>query len=284
MTTKKPDHHLQPTLPMPSRICRSYLFVPANRLDRIAKAHAALPHAVIVDLEDAVPPAEKAAARNALAQNARAIGTVLVRVNGPESEWFEEDVKACLSIPVGGILVPKAEHADHIRKVAALMPPGIPVLPLIETALGFANARSIAEVQGVQRLVFGSVDFQLDLGISGENEELLYFRSGLVLASKLAGIQPPVDGVNADFNDLQSLREASLRARRQGFGAKLCIHPKQVPVVNTCFQPTDTEVAWAKRIVEAAQAAQGAAFAVDGKMVDRPVILQAMEIIRESAQ
>jgi len=134
----------------------------------------------------------------------------------------------------------------------------------------------------VQRLVFGSIDFQLDLGISGEGDEPLAFRSGLVLASRLDGIQPPVDGVTVEIDDPGRVREDALRGKNLGFGGKLCIHPKQVAPVNACFRPTEDEVAWARRILNAAARADGAAVAVDRKMVDRPVILKAGQIVSEA--
>jgi citrate lyase subunit beta/citryl-CoA lyase len=134
----------------------------------------------------------------------------------------------------------------------------------------------------VQRLVFGTIDFQVDLGIDGEGDELLFFRSGFVLASRLASIQPPVDGVSVEIGDAERVRDDTLRGKRFGFGGKLCIHPKQVAAVNACFEPTADEVAWAKRILDAAAAAGGAAVAVDGKMVDRPVIMKAEQILQEA--
>lgn len=267
---------------MQNSICRSYLFVPATRMERVAKAHAAGPHAVIVDLEDAVAPAEKAAARNAAAQALPGQTPVYIRVNGPDTEWFDDDLRLCGALDIRGVLVPKAEQVDHLRHATSLLKPGTAVLPLIETARGFDNMKALCAAPQVQRLMFGSIDFQVDLGITGEGDELLYFRSGIVLASRLAGIQAPVDGVTVEFNDLTRIREDTLYARRLGFGAKLCIHPKQVAPVNACFQPTAEEVAWARRILEAAAAAKGAAVAVDGKMVDRPVILKAEEILRDA--
>ena len=119
--------------------------------------------------------------------------------------------------------------------------------------------------------MFGSIDFQLDLGIHGDQEELLYFRSHLVLVSRLAGIEPPVDGVTTSFDKLELVRADSLRAKRLGFAGKLCIHPRQVPVVNECFEPSAEEVAWAKRIVEGTKRGSGSAISVDGTMVDPPV-------------
>lgn len=269
---------------MQQAILRSYLFVPATRTDRIAKAQAAGPDAVIVDLEDAVAPSDKAAAREAAARDLPGAGAVFVRVNGPHSEWFEEDLKLCAALGLGGVIVPKAEAVEQLRHAAKRLKPGTPILPLIETARGYANLAALGKAPQVQRFVFGSIDFQLDLGITGEGDELLYFRSGLVLASRLAGIQPPVDGVSVEINDIERVREDALRGKRLGFGGKLCIHPRQVAPVNACFYPGAEDIAWAKRIVDAAAAAKGAAVAVDGKMVDRPVILKAEEILREAAQ
>jgi citrate lyase subunit beta / citryl-CoA lyase len=266
---------------MDSRICRSYLFVPANRIDRVAKAHAAGPHAVIVDLEDAVPPSEKDSARDAAAALAGG-PPVLVRINGPDTEWFADDLKLCGAIVACGILVPKAEDPEVLREVQRHLPDGASVLPLVETARGFANLSALCAAPRVQRVVFGSIDFQFDLGIVGEREELLYFRSGLVLASRLGGLQPPVDGVTVEIDDTSIVRDDALRAKRLGFGGKLCIHPKQVAAVNECFRPTANDIAWAKRVVKAAATAGGGAVAVDGKMVDRPVILKAQLILEEA--
>ncbi len=267
---------------MQAAILRSYLFVPATRIDRVARAQAAGPDGVIVDLEDAVAPADKASAREAAARELPGAGPVFIRVNGPESEWFEEDLKLCATLDLGGLIVPKAEEVEQLRHAAQRLKPGTPILPLIESARGFSNLAALGKAPQVQRFVFGSIDFQLDLGITGEGEELLYFRSGLVLASKLAGIQPPVDGVTVEINDEQRVRADALRGKRLGFGAKLCIHPKQVAPVNACYYPSADEIAWARSIVDAATAAKGAAVAVDGKMVDRPVILKAQEILREA--
>jgi citrate lyase subunit beta/citryl-CoA lyase len=158
------------------------------------------------------------------------------------------------------------------------------VLPLIESAQGFANALEVARAPGVQRLLFGSIDFQLDLGIDGEGDELLHFRSQLVLVSRLAGIEPPVDGVYVAFDDDEGLRRETQRVRKLGFGAKLGIHPRQVKVINEAFSPTADEVAWARRIVQAAADAKGAAVALDGRMVDTPVIAKAEQILKDAGE
>jgi citrate lyase subunit beta / citryl-CoA lyase len=261
---------------------RSYLFVPGNRPERFAKACSAGADAVIVDLEDAVPVAEKATARAALAAWLSPTQPVLVRINGAETEWFHGDVELCKAPGVAAVMLPKTERIDHLRRVEEQLGDAVPILPLIETAQGLWSALEIAQVHTVERLVFGSIDFQLDLGMQADEEELLYFRSGLVLVSRVAGIEAPVDGVSTAIDDPEQLRADTLRARRLGFGGKLCIHPKQISHVNECFRPTPDEVVWARRVLEAVSASNGAAVAVDGKMVDRPVILKAQEILKES--
>jgi len=269
---------------MESPAPRSYLFVPGNRPDRYAKAIAARADAVIVDLEDAVPPPDKQAARAALAAWLSPEHPVLVRINGAESQWFREDLPLCKTPGVAGVLLPKAESAEDIRILAGHCAAATPILALIETAHGFWNAHTLAQAPKVQRFVFGSIDFQLDLGIEGEEEELLYFRSRLVLISRVAALAPPVDGVTTAIDDADRIRRETLRAKRLGFGAKLCIHPRQVSVVNECFEPTAEEESWARRIVEAAETVHGAAVSVDGKMVDRPVIARAEAILARIKQ
>ena len=152
-------------------------------------------------------------------------------------------------------------------------------MALIETARGFANRDEIATHPAVQRLAFGSIEFQLDLGIAGGGEALLMFRSGLVLASRLAGLPAPLDGVTVEVADLQPVAADAARARQLGFGGKLCIHPSQVGPVNAAFSPSAAELEWAQRVVAACEAAAGAAVAVDGKMVDKPVLLRAQAIL-----
>ena len=259
---------------------RSYLYVPANRPDRFGKACAAGADAVIIDLEDAVPPAEKAAGRAALATWLSAARAVIVRINGADTEWFEADLAVCDAAGVIGVVVPKAENiGDAVLSLCRRR--GAALLPLIETARGMAQAGTVAATPLVQRLLFGTIDFQLELGIDGDGDELLAFRSQLVLASRLAGIQSPVDGPSTSWDDLELLRADAERARRLGFGGKLCIHPKQVAAVNAIFSPSEAEVAWARSVLDAAKRSGGAAVAVDGKMIDRPVILKAERIMRE---
>lgn len=260
---------------------RSYLYVPGNRPERFDKALAAGADAVIVDFEDAVPPAEKDAARAAFIAWASADKAVVVRVNAAGSEWFERDLEACQAPGVTGVVLPKAEIIDD-TVITLCRGQGLALLPLIETAVGMAQAEAVAATPCVQRLMFGTIDFQFELGIDGDGDELIAFRSHLVLASKLAGIQSPVDGPCTSWEDQALLSADSQRARKLGFGGKLCIHPKQVAAVNAAFSPSEAEVAWARKIVEAAKRSGGAAVAVDGRMIDKPVILKAERILRHA--
>lgn len=259
----------------------SYLFVPGNRPERFDKALQAGAGAVIVDLEDAVPAAAKATAREGLQQwlgGTRA--PIIVRVNATDTPWFGDDLAVCAHPNVMAIMLPKAETPEQLATCAQVAPQAR-LLPLIETAAGFDGLRRLGAAPGVERFVFGSIDFQLDLGISGEDEELLLFRSQIVLSSRLAGLLAPVDGVSTEIRDAGLVGAAAARARRLGFGAKLCIHPAQIAAVNAAFLPSAQERDWAQRVLDASARAGGAAATVDGRMIDRPVVLRARAILSQ---
>lgn len=259
---------------------RSWLFVPASRPERIAKARNSGAHAVIVDLEDAVPPDDKPAARAAAAAALAAGAPLLVRINAAGTPWFEDDVRMVAAASgIAGIVLPKAEDPATLDHIAAALP-GLVVMPLIETARGLADAQRLACHASTGRLLFGSLDFCLDLGLDAAGEDdLLYFRSRLVLASRLAGRPPPVDGVTTTIDDAEALAADVARARRQGFGGKLCIHPVQIAAVNGGFAPAAGTVAWARRVVAAADREGGGAVVLDGCMVDRPVVERARRVL-----
>ena len=265
------------------KLPRSYLYVPGNRPERFDKALSSGADAVIIDFEDAVAPADKPAAREAFAAWAASAKPVYVRVNAENSEWFNDDLAACKAPSVKGIILPKAETIGN-RVIEFCGDHRLELLPLIETALGMANVASIATTPGVQRLLFGTIDFQFELGIDGDGDELLAFRSQLVLTAKLAGIASPVDGPCLSWDNPEQIVNESTRARKLGFGGKLCIHPKQIASVNVAFSPSDAEIAWARRVVAAAQQSGGAVVAVDGRMIDRPVIRKAEQIIATVTQ
>ena len=268
MATSTPGLHALP---------RAYLFVPADRPERFAKARASGADAVIVDLEDAVSPEAKARARDALALALDASAPLVVRINAAGTPWFEDDLELCRHPGVAAVMLPKAEGIDALCTVVETTYHD--VLPIIESARGLKEIHSIASVPGVIRLAFGSVDLALDLGIDcdpdGAEIELLAFRSQLVLASRLAGLAAPVDGVSTAIDDLQRLQADTERSRRLGFGAKLCIHPKQLATVQAVFTPTPERLDWARRVCKAFASAGGSAVAVDGQMVDLPVVQRA---------
>lgn len=262
---------------------RSYLFVPGDRPERFDKALASGAHAVILDLEDAVQPERKpqarAAVRDWLAQASR---PVWVRINPSDTAWYDEDCSLLASPAVRGVMLPKAQDVAQLQQLTARLREGQHVIPLVESVAGWFEALALARVPGVLRLAFGSVDFMSDSGIQGEGEEMHSVRTQLVLVSRLAGIQAPIDGVSVALDDAQQLDADVRRSRRFGFGAKLCIHPRQVAGVHTGFAPTAAERAWAQRVVDALAAGPLGAVTVDGKMVDKPIALLAQAILAEA--
>lgn len=265
---------------------RSFLFVPGDRPERIAKALASGAHAVIVDLEDAVAPEHKPGARAALAEAAHAAAPqqrqrMLVRINAPGSDWHDADLallRAMATQPVGAVMLPKAESVVAIAKVNQAAQ--APVLPLLESAEGLHALDLLARAPGVLRLAFGHLDFQLDLGLQcGPDEaELDCVRLALVLASRRAGLPAPVDGVTAALDDDARLAADVARSRRFGFGAKLCIHPRQLEAVHRGLDATPEQRDWARRVLAASQSAAGA-FRLDGQMIDAPVLLRARALL-----
>ncbi len=255
----------------------SYLFVPATRPERFDKALAAGADRVIIDLEDAVAPADKDLARDALANWLAAGQPVAVRINSSDTEWFARDLALCGQANVAEVILPKAAEVADVKRVVQAGAKA--VMLLIESAQGIAHLNALAACEKVTRLIFGTIDFCVDMGIENDDRELDYFRSQLVLASKLAGLDAPVDGVTTAIDDAAVLSADILRGKRFGFGAKLCIHPKQVAPVNATYLPQADEIAWARRVMDAAGAADGAAVQVDGKMVDKPVLIRAQRIL-----
>ncbi len=262
---------------------KSFLFVPGNRPERFDKACAAGADAVILDLEDAVAPAGKEAAREAVRRWLQQGGRAWLRVNGTDTPWHRDDL-ALMDLPgVAGVLLPKAERVQELQALARRTRAGMPLIPLVETAVGLWNARELASVGGVQRLAFGSVDFQVDLSIQGDGEELLFARSQLVLASRVAGVLPPVDGVTVAMDDDAVLQADVARARRLGFGGKLCIHPRQVPAIQAGLRPPSADLEWARRVIEAVDTAGHDAVRLEGKLVDKPVIDRARALLQEAS-
>ncbi|MBP0616897.1 HpcH/HpaI aldolase/citrate lyase family protein [Jiella mangrovi] len=252
---------------------RSFLFVPATRPERIEKAKASGADAVIVDLEDAVAPQEKAAARETLQAALVEDAGILLRINAAGTKWHDEDLALLAHPGISGVVLAKAERAEDIEKL------GKPVVALIETARGLANARPIAAARGTRRLAFGTIDFMADLGLPEDGAAMAIYRAELALASRLAGIGPPIDGVTTAIDDDALIAEETRRALAFGFGARLAIHPRQIGPIHDALRPTDAEIARARRIVEAAETSDGGAIRLDGAMVDAPVVLQARAVL-----
>ncbi|MEO8248056.1 MAG: CoA ester lyase [Burkholderiales bacterium] len=261
-----------------TQIARSLLFVPGDRPERFEKAHASGAHGVIIDLEDAVLPANKLTARAACRAWLDGGGSALVRVNALDTEWASDDLAICGLPGVRAVVLPKTESAQGIEQALSRAGGKAAMLPLVETAAGMLNLREIAFAPGVSRLLFGTVDFCLDLGIEGDGEELAAYRAQLVLVSRAAGLLAPVDGITLALKDEHALRESTLSGKRIGFGGKMCIHPSQVALVNACYQPTESQLEWARKIVELAGRNAGA-FEFEGKMVDAPVVARARRIL-----
>ncbi|MFF7196045.1 HpcH/HpaI aldolase/citrate lyase family protein [Streptomyces sp. NPDC008079] len=257
---------------------RSFLFVPGDRPERFDRALASGADAVVVDLEDAVPPdAKEAALANATALLGRAPG-VVIRVNDPRTHRGSADLAALGAAggPVA-VVVPKAEDAATVAAVLAALPPGSAVLPLIETAVGVLDARLIAAAPGVVRLVFGHLDLCAQLGLRPDDTaRLVPARFALVAASAAAGLPAPVDGVCTEVRDRETVLAQARASLDSGFTGKLCIHPAQVPAVHEALAPDPDELAWALRVLELTT--EDEVKLVDGHMVDRPVHLRARSI------
>lgn len=265
---------------------RSYLFVPATQPARVAKALLSGAHSVIVDLEDAVAPEAKDEARRALADHLALPGPpVVVRLNAAGTGPFHDDLALCAAHPrVEAVMLPKAGQRLprgelDVEQIGAAHP-RLALIALIESAEGLDRLREVASAPTVRRLAFGSLDFQADLGLAGSEDDLMPYRAELVLRSRVAGLPAPIDGVSTSLDDAPRIEAEAVRARQLGFGAKLCIHPRQLPPIHRAFAPSAIELEWARRVVEAARAADGAAVAVDGRMVDRPVVRRAEALLQ----
>ena len=274
----------------PLSLARAFLFVPADRPERHARALATGAGGVIVDLEDAVAPERKVQARDQLAASFAALPAgdrrrLLVRINAAGTPWHDDDRAQIGALAaqglIAGIVLPKAECAADLSRVAEAAGPSAALVPLIESAAGLAAVDELAAGPQVLRLAFGNLDFQADLGLACDVDEaeLVPVRLALLLASRRAGLPAPIDGVTPDWRDAVRLAADTARARRGGFGAKLCIHPDQVAPVHAALGPTAQELAWARRVVEAIRSAGGGVVSLDGRMVDAPVVRLAERLL-----
>ena len=277
---------------MTAPVILTALYVPADRPDRIAKALASGADLVIVDLEDAVAPTHKEAARNGLAEAlARpARPAVQVRVNARSSAWHREDLAAVAALP-GPISVrlPKVESADELRAVADAVP-GRAVHALIESGLGVERAFEIASA-GAATLALGEADLRSQLGLpaglAGE-PGLLWIRSRIVVAAAAAGLPAPLMSVYADVADEAGLAASCAAGRTLGFLGRTAIHPRQLPVIKAAFAPTAEEIRRAEQIIarvgSAATEGVGTVVLEDGTFLDAAMLAGARRTLALAAR
>jgi citrate lyase beta subunit len=284
-------------------LSRSLLFVPAHVKKMLDKALGLSLDAAVLDLEDAVPPARKAAARDGAREYmCQRPGQAFVRINPLASRapftiaCGAEDLASVVTRGLRGVVFPKVETVDDLLAVdeaivkaerhAGLTEGQIELYSIVETARGVLEAPAIARarMRRPHRLCFGAGDFTRDIGVEWSREERESFtaRSLIVLASRAADLPAPIDSVFVDLNDPDGLAASTREAKQLGFRGKLVIHPSQVPIVNAVFTPTAEEVAWAHRVMDGMAAAEReglGAFVVDGRMVDYPIVERARDIL-----
>jgi citrate lyase subunit beta/citryl-CoA lyase len=266
------------------------LFCPADRPERYQKA-AERSDAVIVDLEDAVAPADKQRARGAILAQLGATGDVpeldpsrtIIRINPVGTEEFERDLHCLKHTPYRHVMLAKAESAGQLRELE-----GYSVIALCETAAGIVNAAAIAAEPNVVGLMWGAEDLLASLGGTSSRTEdggyravALHARSTVLLAAGAFG-KEAIDAVYVNIPDLDGLALEARDAVASGFGAKACIHPNQVAVVRNAYAPADSEVVAATELLDAAAAAGTGVFAFNGRMIDGPILRHAESTLRRA--
>lgn len=278
---------------------RSLLFVPVTNDKFVATAHTRGADALILDLEDSVATARKDEARGRLAAAAETVARggadVLVRINRPWRLAFR-DIEAAVSPRIHSLILPKVENAHHVAVVSEVVGElerarGMAVgttklVALVESAEAYPHMLDIANADArVIAITLGAEDFSASCGMVPDEDGLYVPKMQMLVCAKAAGvIALGFVGTVADYKDLDGLRKAAQRARRLGFMASTCIHPAQVPIVNAAYSPSDKEVAHARRVVAAAEAAEAAgvgAYEVDGKMIDFPVVERARKLLAQ---
>ncbi|MBI4322129.1 MAG: CoA ester lyase [Chloroflexi bacterium] len=279
-------------------LLRTLLFVPGNRQKMIDKAISLAADALVLDLEDSVAPAEKELARQTIRESLsnRVPGgpDLYVRVNGTATGLIEADLDAVVVPGLAGIMLPKAESAEQVRHVDALiarreakvgLPEGsLKLIPIMETARGIIQAVDITGAsERTVAIAFGAEDFTLDIGTtrSKEGSELFHARSAMVLAAAAHGVQA-LDTVFSDVADDEGLLADATLGRRLGFSGKCLIHPKQIAPVTQVYSPSPEEITYAQRIVEAFQASGSGVISLDGKMIDPPVYQRAKRVLERA--
>jgi citrate lyase subunit beta/citryl-CoA lyase len=268
-------------MPMPPRPRRSMLFMPGSNARALDKARGLPADGLIFDLEDAVAPARKEAARTAvagaLAEGGYGARELVLRINPLDGPWGRADLAAAAHMPIDAVLLPKVESAAAVQKAAALLdesgaPPGLSLWCMLETPLGILFAREIAAAPRLAALVVGTSDLAKDLdALPGKDRLPLLPALGIaVLAARAFGLAV-LDGVHLDLDDEAGFAAGCRQGRELGFDGKTLIHPKQIAAANEAFAPSAAEISAARRIIaahaEASAAGQGVAV-VDGRLVE----------------
>ncbi|MBM4266630.1 MAG: CoA ester lyase [Deltaproteobacteria bacterium] len=262
---------------------RSLLFVPGAEPRKLERAREAVADVVLLDLEDSVAPPQKEEARSLVADTIRAggfVGEAAVRLNAPDTAYFEADLAAVLGAGARTVMIPKSESPETLAEVAraaARLAGGecVDLLALVETPLGIARALDVARA-GVAALCFGHADFALQMGLGEADASrgvVYHARCNLVIAARAGGVTP-IDSVYLAVKDDDGFRAETDAGRMLGFEGKLCIHPRQVEIANEVYTPGPAEIDKAKRVLEAWRSRDrgSAVLTVDGKMVDAPLV------------
>jgi len=264
---------------------KTWLFVPATKMALVAKAFNSGAEAVIVDLEDAVAPEDKAQAREALQlyYDSADYQPIWLRINKAGSDEYKKDVALCQQMPkLAGVLLAKAEQATDIEHMHQHT--GLPVIALIESGIGLYQIDSMAKATGLAAFSYGFLDLCNDLGVQvgtpAADIIANQIRYQLVLTSKVHQLSPPIDTVYPDFNDDKGLTERVQLWSQMGMSGMLCIHPKQVAIVKQSLQPTEEELLFAQRVVDEYERSGQAVFKIEGQMVDAPVIARARQLLQ----
>jgi citrate lyase subunit beta/citryl-CoA lyase len=230
----------------PADISRSWLLVAATRTDEFDAAASSRADQVVLDIEDAVDPKNKDAARADVVSWLRDQGSAWVRINDHSTDFWSDDVDALVGLPnLVGVMLAKTESPEHVTETFDRLGGNTPVLALIESALGIEEATSIARARGTFRLAFGSGDYRRDTGTSSDNLAMAYPRSRLVVASRIGKLPGPIDGPTVGSNH-PVLREQAAMSVALGLTGKLCLEVEQIPVINEVISPTKSDVAWAR--------------------------------------
>ncbi|MEM6605179.1 MAG: CoA ester lyase [Pseudomonadota bacterium] len=263
---------------------RSLLFVPGSRPDRFEKALAASADLICIDLEDAVSPDQKESARSATCDwltQRDDISTACVRINPPGTDLGSADLDALAKVPgLSLLMIPKVTTPDQVEAVATRFPT-VRLIALIESPVGVIAAPAIAAARGVTALMFGGADFSAEMGCEMTWEPLLAARGQLALAAASCSIGL-IDVPYLDVTDNAGLEQETRAVRSMGFTAKAAIHPAQVSTINAVFSPSPAQLEWARSVVDAVGGDENLIAVVNGKFIDRPVILQARHILAQS--